>query len=264
MGVRINELSTKKMKKEPIDNLFADKLQQAEITPRAEAWEKLQSKMAKKEKKIVWLPYVRWSAAASVALLVGLGIWFMNDSQQPKTPTMAQTKIPTKKAISVPQIEAQVAVSQKVEIRESNSTTFRAMAIVSPHKQPQIMVQQPEIAVVKNEKAIVEPVNKKIEVDMPEPKLETIATLQPVQKPEQTVRLELSEPTEILTETIAANLKPDVTNSLPKEKRINKIFRQLKNLKNGDDVDWQEVGVKSPRLLARLNRNQEPENTNQK
>ncbi len=228
------------MKKQSIDTLFADKLQQAEITPRAEAWEKLQSKMAKNETKIVWLPFVRWSAAASVALLIGLGVWFMNDAQQPKAPTLAQTKTPTKKAILATQPESQVADNQ-----ERPKPSLR-----SDYRTAKASVSSPEIAVVKNEKVVIEPINKKVEVVVaPEPTLETIATIQPVQKQEQTVRLELSEP----TETLAANLQPDVTSSLPKERRINKIFRQLKNLKNGDDVDWQEVGVKSPRLLARLN-----------
>ncbi len=242
------------MKKQSIDTLFADKLQQAEIAPRAEAWEKLQSKMAKKETKMVWLPLVRWSAAASVALLIGLGVWFMNDAQQPNAPTLAQTKTQPQKIVSVPKIEAQVADNQE---NKTPKPSLQATASVSPHKQAQITVQQPEIVIAKSKETVIEPINKVIEpinkkvevVVVPEPTLETIATIQPVQKQEQTVRLELSEP----TETLAANLQPDVTSSLPKERRINKIFRQLKNLKNGDDVDWQEVGVKSPRLLARLN-----------
>jgi hypothetical protein len=246
------------MKKQPIDSLFADKLQQAEIAPRTEAWAKLQGKMAKKEKKIVWLPFVSWSAAASVVLLAGLGIWFMNSSDKPAGTELANVKTPTQKTVLVPQSEVQVAdykvvVSKKTKQIENKLQT---------HQLP-IVVQQVEIVVVKNEKTAIEPINKKAAVIEPEPKLETIAAVEPVQSQQKTVRLELSEPT---IELLAANeaMQSELVNNTPKEKRINKIFRQLKNLKNGDDVNWKEVGVTSPKLLARLNRNQESENSNQK
>ena len=36
-----------------------------------------------------------------------------------------------------------------------------------------------------------------------------------------------------------------------KEKYLSKLFKQLKNAKNGDRVDWREVGFKPAKILAR-------------
>jgi hypothetical protein len=249
------------MKKQPIDSLFADKLQQAEIAPRAEAWAKLQGKMAKKEKKIVWLPFVSWSAAASVVLLAGLGIWFMNSSDKPAGAELANVKTPTQKTVLVPQEKVQVADNQEIKTPKPTIATPKP-SLKSDYHTAMASVNPQEI-VVKNEKTATEPISKKAVIIEPEPKPETIAAIAPIQSQQKTVRLELSEPT---IELLAANeaMQSELVNNTPKEKRINKIFRQLKNLKNGDDVNWKEVGVTSPKLLARLNRNQESEISNQK
>ncbi len=251
------------MKKKSIDGLFADKLQQAEITPREEAWAKLQNKMAKKEKKIVWLPIVRWSAAASVALLVGVGVWFMNNPKKQAGVELAQTKPqPKPVADSKPKpLPESIALVKTREIQTAddrlvNGAISSKIIIQKPTVQNNLETQL-EIGIVKNEKTNIEPIEKKIEIVAPEPKLETIAAIQPVSKPEKIVRLELTEPAEQLPEIVDISPETSLLSNIAKEKRINKIFRQLKNLKNGDDIDWKEVGVKSPKLLARLNRDQD-------
>jgi hypothetical protein len=241
------------MKKQSIDSLFAQKLQQAEIAPRQEAWAKLQGRMTKKEEKIIWLPYFRWSAAASVVLLAGFGIWFLNGPS--KTTNLALTN----NAKSVKRTILQkndILKTGKIELHiannQSNNTKNKVSTSIEISK-PKRVIQQGEVIIAKNEPVIVEPPIKKVEIVVPEPSLQTIAVIEPIKKQEQTVILELSEPVDVLPENGIITLKSTLVSNLPKEKRINKIFRQLKNLKNGDDVDWQEVGVKSPKLLARLN-----------
>ncbi len=253
------------MKKKSIDSLFADKLQQAEITPREEAWAKLQNKMAKKEKKIVWLPFARWSAAASLVLLVGAGVWFINSPKKQVGVELAQTKPqPKPVADSKPKpLPESIALVKTREIQTAGdrllNVTIGSKTITqnSKLKIQNYPAPQPEIIIVKNEKTNIESIEKKTEIVAPEPKLETIAAIQPVSKPEKIVRLELTEPVEQLPEVADISSEISLLSNIAKEKRINKIFRQLKNLKNGDDIDWKEVGVKSPKLLARLNRNQD-------
>jgi hypothetical protein len=62
-------------------------------------------------------------------------------------------------------------------------------------------------------------------------------------------------------ETIVLNMveiKPEVVaqtdlndSNIKKETRLSKIWQQLKRAKNGENVNWSEVGIKPQKMLAR-------------
>ncbi|MEZ4900706.1 MAG: hypothetical protein R2822_02580 [Spirosomataceae bacterium] len=91
------------MKKHPIDDLFSRKLHNAEITPREEAYQKLQSRMQVKERRIGgWWHQGPWLAAASICLLLGTG-WIVWKNYTPENSTTAQVVPET--SINIPKPE---------------------------------------------------------------------------------------------------------------------------------------------------------------
>lgn len=56
----------------PIDNKFKQKLEGLEIAPSQHVWERIRAEVPHRKKR----PYVWMSAAASIALLISVGLWF--------------------------------------------------------------------------------------------------------------------------------------------------------------------------------------------
>jgi hypothetical protein len=265
------------MKKHPVDDLFSRKLRDAEITPREEAYQKLQQRMQSKQRRLGWWQQGPWLAAAGVSLLLVAGwvVWNNNSSEDVLT---AQAK-PTTELIAK-QKSAQLAKSNAVEGKSTDKKEIVNQSI-SPEKQ--VAANESVKAVQKNSKPesslpvlkseekqvvqIPEPIrNDKVQevITAPEsPKVvaQTIAT--DTKPTEKTVVLQLPELQQSLAaaneketstatvESTTAKFDENILNQPRKSTRMAKVWKQLKNAKNGEKVDWDEVGFNPNKLLAK-------------
>jgi hypothetical protein len=276
------------MKKHPIDKLFAQKLKEAEIKPRDEAWDKLQLRMQQNKKRQIggWWQQGPWLAAAGVCLLLVAGwlTWRANSSNETN---LAQHTHSTKaKAIEkqvAPQEEIKMEVdapfaeqdqvaatlnkSESIKQTVRKNTTNTAPELKSAPVSPQPMVATlPDVQKADNQ--------AKSE-NAPEPIVENPRTIaQTSTHPEitpgaKTVVLQLPELKETLvatnaketitepriksdeTKSMSDELEDDILNKPRKSTRMAKVWKQLKNAKNGERVDWDEVGFNPNKMLAK-------------
>ena len=233
---------------ENIDKIFSKGLQTYERQPRPEVWEKLEARLQKPKSKVlpIWWKY---ASAASVALLLGIGsYWFSNQkTDSVEKIAVAQKPIIEKKQVQIiekettPQI---VEVEKNIPQKTKFKITEKARVIIEPKQFAQLPQQQ--IIKVEEIKQIAKTPNigsKKIEEQ------NTIVLV-----------LENTKP-KVEEETIVLNMvetKPEVVAQVDlndgmtkKETRISKIWQQLKRAKNGENVNWSEVGIKPQKMLAR-------------
>ena len=277
------------MKKHPIDNLFSQKLKEAEIKPRDEAWEKLQLRMQTKQRRIGgWWQQGPWLAAAGVCLLLAVGwlTWRSNTTveaglaqhsgkikaktAQPKEAPKVQDEAPVKEPVAEPE---QVAThinepeSVKEPIRQSTHKALpelKSTAATVLNSQPAVAVKQPEEqkgpTQIEKENLSVGPVQTPQTVAQ-------AATAPSDDKPvAKTVILQLPELRETLMAAAAKEVgteqgikegdeavesSENILNKPQKSTRMAKVWRQLKNAKNGERVDWEEVGFNPNKMLAK-------------
>ncbi|MEI7587297.1 hypothetical protein [Runella sp.] len=272
------------MKKHPVDDLFSRKLRDAEITPREEAYQKLQERMQSKKRRLGWWQQGPWLAAAGVSLLLIAGwlVWTNTNSEDTLT---AQAK-PTIESIAK-QKSAQLAKSNAVEEKSTDRKEIVNQQI-SPEKQiaaneSVTTVQksskiESSLPVLKSEEKqvaqVTEPTkNDKVQDviiahESPKAVAQTTITNTESKPTEKTVVLQLPElqqsllaanekvpvEKEISTASVESkNSKFDenILNQPRKSTRMAKVWKQLKNAKNGEKVDWDEVGFNPNKLLAK-------------
>lgn len=274
------------MKKHPTDKFFAEKLKEVEIKPRPEAWDKLQMRMQTKQRRIGgWWQQGPWLAAAGVSLVLVAGwvVWSLNQSpeltvahketkkslsqQEQTTPQGESNKIPSatdndaiaalaetsKKTMDkgvekrkiksvIPQKDSRLSQprvlesselqsSQEVAINE-NKPPERGNANIAP-----IKVEQPQ-SIAQNNPTVNQPVTKTVVLQLPELKESLVASSQV----ESNVEKQKSD-----NEDFGENL----LNKPRKSTRMAKVWQQLKNAKNGEKVDWEEVGFNPNKVLAK-------------
>lgn len=95
-----------------VDKLFRSKLENDQVTPRPIAWERIEDRLSKKNKTIIWM---RWAAAIALASLVG-SYWILNrGDEQAKTLAVGEKTPPVQKVqpkASSPVKESAVSASQ--------------------------------------------------------------------------------------------------------------------------------------------------------
>jgi hypothetical protein len=239
--------------KNNIDKIFNESLQNYERQPRTEAWEKLQARLEKKDRKIVPL-WWKYASAASVALLLGVGgYWFssqkevQNDVATVSAKTVLNKKIELIKPIEVAKSRVDVTTDTIINsceftndiIPDETQEVVSSVAGVptSPlvRKQTQDLENQDSPAIVletEKSKKSVEENTIVLVLENTKPKVE-----------EETIVLNFVETN---SEVIAQNTEPE-----KKQSRVGKIWEQLKRAKNGENVNWNEVGVKPQKVLAR-------------
>lgn len=276
------------MKKHPIDKLFSQKLKEAEIKPRDEAWEKLQLRMQQNKKRRIggWWQQGPWLAAAGVCLLLVAG-WLTWRSNSSNETNLAQHTHNTKaKAIKkqiAPQeeikIEAEAPIAEQEQVAtalnkpESITQTVRkSTTSTAPESKSAPVSPQPMVAVLPD---TYKPENQSKPENAPGPIVENPQIIaQTSTQPEitsgaKTVVLQLPELKETLvvantketiaepriksddTKSISDELEDDILNKPRKSTRMAKVWKQLKNAKNGERVDWDEVGFNPNKMLAK-------------
>ena len=254
------------MKKHPTDDLFARKLRQAEIKPRPEAWETLQARLRTKKVRLAWWQQRGpWLAAAGLSLLLVASwvIWQNRNTsevqvaqnERPKT-LLKQTVRPSNQAQTTsPRIEKNVAINQVLktprnakpnDLRKNDTSTHTQK--VEPNATPSNLAQTPtnapEAPQIKPEST---PTIAQIQPNLPQPVAQ------------KTIVLQLPEmPVVEIAEVPFPQSVPSKDNRKAPS-RFARILRQAQNAKEGQRVDWDEVGVNPNKLLAKVTRRNETE-----
>ena len=254
------------MKKHPVDDLFKKKLTSLEKKPSELAWERIRDGQKNKSRRIAaWV----WYAAASVtlALISGYVVWQNQANQFSKQIgnnelARIEMKVPDLKTPSVSEAET------KVEFSDSESEVIPKLKKPKSYNQVELVQNKPERKINKNKKQqepIIIEVHKTtnaapIQVAKAEPaKIETNTyqktdnqqslssekvSAKPVElayqedkKPDRTIVVEVEEP------------KNEFKDKKPS--RLTRVFRQLKNVREAEPVDWNEVGFNPKDIIAR-------------
>ncbi|GLU54997.1 hypothetical protein [Dyadobacter frigoris] len=254
------------MKKHPVDDLFKKRLASLEKRPSELAWGRIQQGQKTKSRRIaVWV----WYAAASVslALISGYVVWqnqTENSGKLDNQTEMAKVekKMPETRLSESPQSNKNIAqaevktemlvnpspvkVAQNSEwptgrkIREvmkkdqnhetksvrekSDNADIIQVAVIQPAKSEEIKTNKIDI----QQAVTAEKVNTKpVELARVEDK-----------KADRTIVVEIEEP------------KNEFKDKKPS--RLARVFRQLKNVREAEPVDWDDVGFNPKNILARV------------
>ncbi len=272
------------MKKHPVDDLFSRKLRDAEITPREEAYQKLQQRMQSKQRRLGWWQQGPWLAAAGVSLLLVAGwvVWSNYNSEDtltaqvtPKTESITkqkpaqlaksnavEEKSTDKKEIVNQQIslEKQVAAIESVKAVQKSSELESSLPVLKSEIKQVAQVTEPTkndkmqevITVHESSKVIAQatvtntelkPAEKTVVLQLPELQQSLVAANEKglVEKETSTASAESTNP----------KFDENILNQPRKSTRMAKVWKQLKNAKNGEKVDWDEVGFNPNKLLAK-------------
>ncbi len=231
---------------ENIDKIFSKGLHAYERQPRPQAWGKLEARLQKPQSKVlpIWWKY---ASAASVALLLSVGsYWFGSQKEVTKGVVAVNTKpiiiskkqLPTITENTIPQVvavEKDIPVPQKLTVKSTQKMDVIEQKQFVPLPQQQLIQETIQIAQ-----------NSIPEVKKIAPEVNTIILV-----------LENNTKPKVEEETIVLNMvdiKPEVVtleNISKKETRLSKIWQQLKRAKNGENVNWNELGIKPQKMLAR-------------
>ncbi|MCY7349541.1 MAG: hypothetical protein LH606_02575 [Cytophagaceae bacterium] len=245
------------MEKHSFDRRLAEHLRQHEKTPRPEAWKRLEECLGRKEERRRIIPFWYYGVAASVAVLLLAGTWWWGHSDldvQPQVAVKTHPKTPLTEQVLVP--GPAKPVTPQIVLPETVSTPNQLAA--RPAKAPRTDQNKPARQVVK-----VEVPNENVgadtsaEVTVVEPSLNQVVP--PIGLPTTpaiatTERQTLTVESPRSNSTLIVKLTGPDTESeaqVRKRSRARRIFNQLKNAKNGEQVDWKEVGFNPNAILAR-------------
>ncbi|GAB2615981.1 hypothetical protein GCM10027035_10590 [Emticicia sediminis] len=275
-----------KMKKHPIDDLFAKKLAEHRQEPSQKAFEKFQARLQEKQQKPkvgFFLGNRNWTyyaAAAGIAIALSVGFLTQNDTSI--NPTVASADVPTVKKNSVKSV-SEVANNQSIASVEnkkqtSENTTKQNLPTTKKQFQP-VVISTPENAIT-NLNPTTQPVPNKIVDDSPEEQISiatttsifgnpVVETTKPAEQASQGIfKTDVGESVVVVLEptTPEAEVIPSISQdsniSLAEAKRmgeekeekeksfIAKLYGEYKHFKYGEKVDLKKLGVKD--VLARV------------
>lgn len=246
------------MKKHPVDDLFKRRLSGQEKQPSPSAWLKIAKEAGSKPSAPGWI----WYAAASVivALLTGYAIW-ENNNPDTRPASLADNVAP-------PVNDDQPVIADLTDkdslpiVSEENKkqATIVAAKIAKRQTQDQVSVLQ---EIITDSKKIDDPQKEVFAADLKEiPStdidqktgeinplaMKAIAGIPLVKKSgEMQDEVEPSRTVVVVIDTDNNGVQ-----SKPKTSRFSKVFRQLKNARAGERVDWEEVGFDPKVLVARV------------
>jgi hypothetical protein len=258
-----------------IDKIFNESLQHYERQPRTEAWEKLQARLEKKDSKVLPL-WWKYASAASVALLLGVGgYWFVNNSSNENLTVATNSKVKNQPTVkSEPEILNETKLKENVitttvDLKQKNvNSSPVAGVLTSPHvhkqlenqnklkfvadvhlntqSSPQIHKQTQQLENPNNQIIALETIKTKTPEIKNQVEENTIVLVLENTKPKKEEETIVLNFVETKPDVIAQNIEPE-----KKQSRVGKIWEQLKRAKNGENVNWGEVGVKPQKVLAR-------------
>lgn len=241
-----------------IDDIFARKLSNLERTPSPDLWQRIEHGQKKEPRRLSgWY----WYAAASVTILLMAGylVWQSQTETSGPQGQVAQTEQVTKPkeekldspALKLDETEA-LASMQKTEPTEddnqSQSVKRETFAAVEKAVAPTQLEseQKPVLGDVKIAK-----------VEKPETNPEQLISKNDEAKSLQPVEVQVGVPGIVLTaplpnRVIVAHIETeDLIKEDQRPSKFLRVLRQLKNVKQGDEVEWDELGFNPKRILAR-------------
>lgn len=229
-----------------IDKIFLEGLHTYERQPRPQAWEKLEARLQKPQNKVlpIWWKY---ASAASVALFLGVSsYWFSSQKTNfEKEITVVKKPVIVEKQHlpilekTAPQI---VTVEKNIEPNKNLKLNDKVEKIRNVQFDQLSSKKTIKVKEIKQVAKMITVESKKIE------ELNTIVLVLENTKPmakEEIIVLNMIDTKEV----IASVTLNDV--NVKKETRLSKIWQQLKRAKNGENVNWNEVGIKPQKMLAR-------------
>ncbi|MCE7068195.1 hypothetical protein [Dyadobacter sp. CY326] len=245
------------MKKHPIDDLFKRRLSDIERTPTSAAWQKIEAQ-AKKERRLGgWI----WYAAASVvlAIIVGYSVW--SNERANSNP------IGLEKELANVQQKQMEPVKNEENKDSSGLSVNEKLVPVLPNVLANNDRKATEKGLNKTKSERDEQMNVSIEPDKNETEKlaetnfiipqESIAELNSIKINPKTEEIasakigpEAPEPTRTIV--VAVETDSNEAEDKPRLSKFSKVFRQLKNARAGERVDWDEVGFNPKSLVAKV------------
>lgn len=264
------------MKPEDLDRLFNERLGNRTPTPSADLWNRLQNRIeeelpVKEEKKPIMMWARTYAAAAAVTVLLSAGVVFYKVQQEAVAPTenLAQVEQPAVGEINKEPVKADKWINKRVAVAnedkpEAPVSAGESIAAVEAQKE-----QITEIIPVQKS---VKPAGKKVKSsgikfnnklvaansskkEMPSPVQEQIVMPEtPVAFASVNANMNAT-PVEIIIKRSVTTSTPEVAaieepvSEFNKKKSLVKnIFKQVKNLSNGEQVNLEAVGFNADRI----------------
>jgi hypothetical protein len=244
------------MKKHPVDDLFQKRLTSLEKKPTELAWKRIQEGQKNKSPRMVaWV----WYAAASVILTIITGylVWQGKDDM---TSPQAQVAMNRVEQIVPAIVEPKDLLPGKDDFVEKNQvenkTTTQAPVLAKVKEQKQYEKGSLRTVEVKASVAENLPQVAKIETAKPNevklyrPDIQTSPVADKVTpKPVELAVVEEKKP----DRTIIVEIEESVQDTKEKSKptRFARVFRQLKNVREAEPVDWDDIGFNPISIIAR-------------
>lgn len=251
------------MKKHPVDDLFKRKLEGMQRTPSEDAWLKIQEKQPARPRTVVW----GWYAAAGVAAAV-MGGYLVWQNQQGVSPgnirpqqTIAAAKPVQGDSVVSPIENVNATVEQFASTGKPGNASANKVVEGSRIARKQVgrmqNVKTSDIDSEPVQNAPVVAVNEKptipVNAMQPEP-LKNSVTQDIKTLPDEPAvsQVNLPEPEPTRTIVVAVETGNNEVEEKPRNTRFARVFRQLKNARAGEKVDWEEVGFNPKNLVARV------------
>ena len=239
------------MEPEEIDKLFRDKLANRPALPSPEAWMRIQEQMEpRKKERPMWIYY----AAASVVLLLLAGLLYFRSAQHGGGPAIATAPATQAPATGTPAAQPEQLAATRTAPAETASGPLapqqqdiqpasRVAALSTPKRSRERIRVAPSptpVQLAKNQ----EP--QETSQDQPAPVLAALPASPPAQ-PGTTPDLSMVEVK--VQRNPEAGGEPGLRDNLNRKGQLLKnIFKQARNLKNGEQVEFASLGVNEERI----------------
>ncbi|PWJ60169.1 hypothetical protein CLV98_101346 [Dyadobacter jejuensis] len=239
------------MKKHPIDEIFKDKLGHLPKEPSAQAWEKLSGRMSQSTKRRP--PY--WWYAAAASLLLGALLWgnmsLWTGTVAPPLGVSESEKVMNRPIEEEPTVVPLTAEGLSKEPAQAPSKP-RENAMAEPlaiahtgHNPVKPDLQKEKAPEVK------EPLYTEKVAVIAKPKLEQIDLEADLKLPKTIVPEDL-EDNAPANRVILVQVEEPTATEADRNGRLGRLFKQLKNVKSGEPVNWDQVGIDPKSILARV------------
>jgi hypothetical protein len=247
--------------KDKIDQLFSEKLDNHTVKPRAEAWEKLENRLEKSKKKLIPF-WQKLSIAASVAVLLLAGGVAYFEGNEDKLDTNLNNSVAVenntntiakpKGNLASPHNISEKNVNYSASLATTNNTKT---AIIPAHTELFANSQKPENQET-NPRVDQEDHNIDLSQTVAQNTPEESEIEKNIGKVESKITPAKADEDLTIVFTVADFQQNEqeyasTPETTKKPKYLSRVFKQLMNAKNGDRVNWDDVGFKPAKILAR-------------
>jgi hypothetical protein len=244
------------MKKHPVDDLFKRRLADLDKKPSDNAWLKIKQN-GETRRRVGWI----WYAAASVAItfIAGYAVWDIRREDQfsssekdrlvATSPAKRRVEEKTEQVMSDPDTVMLTAIEVNASKNNSSNRSgeYRKVPEVTAFEDREIVQNNSDTEVASkalDQTSIAESVET--------PDLRELKSL--IAEPESLAFSNIPPKTDepAITIVVAVETSDMDVEAKPKSSKLSRMFRQLKNARAGERVDWDEVGFNPKSMVARV------------